>query len=88
MYLAYFDESGDAGVVNSPTAYFVLASLLVHETQWLTTLNTLVDLRSRLKARYGIPTRPEIKATDLRRGRGPCQRRTCQPRNGCTCFAC
>jgi hypothetical protein len=71
MYLAYFDESGDAGLVNSPTTFFVLSCVLVHETRWIETLDALVDLRRRLKAKYGIPTRPEIKATDLRRGRGP-----------------
>ena len=71
MYLAYFDESGDSGVVNTPTRYFVLACVLVHETHWLDSLDALVDLRRRLRAAYGIQARPEIKSTDLRRGKGP-----------------
>lgn len=70
MHLAYFDESGDSGLTNSPTKFFVLACLLVPEEDWLSTLDQLVDLRRKLKT-YGIPTRPEMKATDLRRGRGP-----------------
>ena len=70
MYLAYFDESGDSGLKNSPTKYFVLACVIVHETKWLEALNALISLRARLKDRYGIKARPEIKSTDLRRGRG------------------
>jgi hypothetical protein len=71
MYLAYFDESGDPGVVNSPTRFFVLSCVLVHESSWMTTLDGLVDLRSRLRRTYQIRTRPEIKSNDIRRGRGP-----------------
>ena len=31
MFLMYVDESGDAGLVGSPTRYFVLTGLVVHE---------------------------------------------------------
>jgi len=71
MYLAYLDESGDAGLRTSPTTHFVLACVLVHESSWLETLDSLVRLRRDLKSSYGIPTRPEIKAIDFRRGRWP-----------------
>ena len=70
-HLAYFDESGDPGVVNSPTKFFVLACALVPEGQWMAHLDALVSMRRGLKMRYGVPTRPELKATDIRRGRGP-----------------
>lgn len=70
-HLAYFDESGDAGLVNSPTQFFVLACVLVPEAEWMSSLDALVLLRSRLRARHGIATRPEMKSTDIRRGRGP-----------------
>jgi len=70
MYLAYLDESGDSGLVGSPTQFFVLCCVLVHEAQWLATLDLLVDLRHRLRESYGILTRPEIKSMDLRRSRG------------------
>lgn len=70
-HLAYFDESGDSGLVNSPTQYFVLACVLVPEAEWLTSLDTLVKLRSGLREHYRIKTRPEMKSTDIRRGRGP-----------------
>ncbi len=72
MYLCYFDESGDAGVgAKSPTKWFVLACTIVHESHWLETLDSLITLRRGLKATYGIPTTPEIKAQHLARGNGP-----------------
>ena len=70
MYLAYVDESGDAGVVNSPTRYFVLSCLLVHETKWGDTLDGLVAMRARMREQHGIPTWPELTSTDTRRTRG------------------
>ena len=71
MYLTYFDESGDTGVVNSPTAWFVLNAVLVHETAWLGTLDALRAFRRGLRTKYGIPVQNEIKALDFRYGRGP-----------------
>lgn len=70
-HLAYFDESGDSGLVNSPTRYFVLACVLVPESTWMANLDLLIRLRKGLRDRYGVPTRQELKSTDIRRGRGP-----------------
>jgi hypothetical protein len=73
MYLAYFDESGDSGVpgvVNTPTRFFVLSCVLIHQDEWLSSLDHLVRLRGYLRATYGIPARPEIKSSDIRRGHG------------------
>lgn len=70
MYLAYLDESGDSGLVRSPTRFFVLCCVLVHEAHWLETLDMLVGLRRSLKNDHAIPTRPEIKSTDIRWSRG------------------
>jgi hypothetical protein len=70
-FLAYYDESGDAGIVGSPTKYFVLSCVLVHEKQWLSTLDQLISMRRRMRELHKLPTRPEIKSTDIRRGRGP-----------------
>jgi hypothetical protein len=71
MYLAYFDESGDSGLVNSPTTFFVLSCVLVHQSQWLASLDALIAMRRMIKEQHGISPRPEIKSTDIRRGRGP-----------------
>jgi len=70
MYAAYFDESGDSGIVGSPTTFFVLACVLVHETTWLDALDALIGLRRDLKGRHGIPMRPEIEGKHFKNGRG------------------
>lgn len=70
MYIIYVDESGDIGLQNSPTSHFVLACVLVHDSEWLLTLDRLVDLRRDLYTKYGISTREELKSTFLAGGRG------------------
>jgi len=50
MYLMYVDESGDTGVVNSPTSYFGLSGLVIHESQWRNFVSQLVGFRKTLKA--------------------------------------
>jgi len=71
MYLAYLDESGDSGLHESPTRFFVLSTLLVHESAWLGCLDALIALRRDLLASYEISTRPEIKSRHFHNGRGP-----------------
>src|SRR4051812_42852853 len=72
MYFAYFDESGDPGPLPaSPTAFYVVACVLVNDRVWRENLEFLVKVRRRLRTRWGISMRPEIKATDIRRARGP-----------------
>lgn len=70
MYLAYLDESGDPGLVRSPTTHFVLSCVLVHESRWLETLDGLVGIRRRLKAAFGIPMGAEVKASHFKVGKG------------------
>ena len=62
MYLMYVDESGDSGMVNSPTRYFVLSGLVVHELRWHETLNRLVAFRQRMRTQFGFQMREEIHA--------------------------
>jgi hypothetical protein len=71
MFLAYLDESGDSGIDGSPTRFFVLSCVLVHESAWLDSLDSLIALRRALRETYDIPTRPEIKARHFHNGRGP-----------------
>lgn len=70
MYLTYLDESGDPGLINSPTKYYVLSCILINDAAWLEVLNELVALRRTLRDRYGIPSRQEIKSSDIKNGRG------------------
>jgi Protein of unknown function (DUF3800) len=62
MYLMYVDESGDSGLINSPTRYFVLSGIVVHELRWHEALNRLVSFRQRMRTQFGMQMREEIHA--------------------------
>jgi len=74
MFLFYVDESGDVGLANSPTRFFALSALVVHELRWQQTLDKIVRFRRALRDRFGLKLREEIHAAhflhrpgDLRR---------------------
>lgn len=62
MYLMYVDESGDSGIVNSPTRYFILSGLVFHELRWRTLLDDLISFRRHLRKTKGLRLRDEIHA--------------------------
>ena len=62
MYLLYADESGDTGLVASPTKYFILSGLVVHETRWRAFLDDIVVFRRHLRATKDLKLREEIHA--------------------------
>lgn len=65
MYLVYVDESGDTGVTNSPTRYFILSALIIHENNWNRFIDDLVDFRRNLRDRYKFKMREEIHAAEF-----------------------
>ncbi|WP_394906086.1 DUF3800 domain-containing protein [uncultured Mesonia sp.] len=65
MYLMYVDESGDVGLNNSPTRYFVLSAIVMHELRWRRTLGNLVSFRKMLRDRKGLKLREEIHCNEL-----------------------
>lgn len=65
MYLMYVDESGDCGIGASPTNYFVLSGIVIHELRWKDYLDQLIDFRKRIKTKYGFYMRDEIHASQL-----------------------
>ena len=65
MYLLYVDESGDVGIKNSPTKYFVLSALIIHESKWRNTLDELVKFKNQLRNTKGLKLREEIHCTEL-----------------------
>jgi hypothetical protein len=67
MYLMYADESGDCGMPadGSPTRYFCLSGVVVHELRWLDTINELLNFRRWLRARYGVFLKAEIHAGEM-----------------------
>ncbi|QNE40894.1 DUF3800 domain-containing protein [Hymenobacter sp. NBH84] len=62
MYYLYIDESGDTGLVNSPSRYFALTGLVIHETNWTAIVNDLVVFRRNLRVTHGLKVRAEIHA--------------------------
>src|SRR5512141_2312456 len=62
MFLMYVDESGDKGAINSPTRYFILTGLVVHEHRWHDTLAALIAFRRRMRESFGLKLREEIHA--------------------------
>lgn len=65
MYLMYVDESGDTGLVGSPSDHFMLVGLVVHELRWKEAQAELLQFRKDLKARFGLATKAEIHASHL-----------------------
>jgi hypothetical protein len=64
MYLMYVDESGDTGLVGSPTRYFALSGIVVHERRWRSFVDRLIAMRRTLQSVYGLPVRTEIHASE------------------------
>lgn len=65
MYMMYVDESGDPGLVNSPTDYLVLSGVVIHESRWDDYLGQLIEFRRALKTTFEFPVRYEIHASQL-----------------------
>jgi hypothetical protein len=67
MYLLYIDESGDCGLPEqgSPTRYFILSGLVVHELRWDTVLEQLIAFRRRLKDDFGVNMVEEVHAAAM-----------------------
>ncbi|MBX7244410.1 MAG: DUF3800 domain-containing protein [Candidatus Sumerlaeaceae bacterium] len=65
MYLLYVDESGDTGLTNSPSRYFVLSGLVIHELRWQAVLDHLIAFRRRMKGAFALKLREEIHASEL-----------------------
>ena len=67
MYLMYVDESGDCGLKSdgSPTRYFCLTGVVVHELRWRDTMADLLTFRHWLKGKYHIYLEDELHAGDM-----------------------
>lgn len=61
----YVDESGDSGLIGSPTRYFMLSGIVVHESKWRAFLKTLITFKKTQRAVNGLPVRGEIHASEF-----------------------
>lgn len=72
MYLAYIDESGSKGAVESGgSKSFTLGCVLVRATQWAGAFDGVIGYRRFLKKQFGVPVRVEVKANYLLQNGGP-----------------
>ncbi|MCG3208393.1 MAG: hypothetical protein FOGNACKC_01997 [Anaerolineae bacterium] len=78
MFLMYVDESGDPGLPqdNSPTPYFILTGLVIHELRWQPSLDQLISFRRRMNGAFGLRLREELHAARLINNPGPLVRIT------------
>lgn len=67
MYLMYVDESGDSGLPSdgSPTRYFCLSGLVVHELRWQDVLSALTLFRRWVRRRYNIQLEDELHHAEM-----------------------
>ena len=65
MHIMYIDESGDTGIKGSPSRYFALSGLVIHELRWGTYLNQLIEFRRRLRTKLHLKLREEIHSSHL-----------------------
>ena len=65
MYIMYVDESGDSGIENSPSDFFVISGIVLHELRWIEYLNRIIDFRKRIRDLYGLKLREEIHASSF-----------------------
>lgn len=61
----YVDESGDDGMENSPTRYYVLTGLVVHELRWNAYLDAMIELRRQFRLQFGMKLRDEFHAARM-----------------------
>lgn len=61
----YVDESGDVGLERSPTRFFVLTGLVVHELRWKANLDQLIEFRRRMRVLYGLKLREELHSSNF-----------------------
>lgn len=63
MFFLYADESGDSGLINSPTRYYVLSGIIIHELSWNNWLGVMQNMRQRFKQSYGLKMNEEIHSS-------------------------
>ncbi len=72
MLLAYIDESGNTGAVQSGGSLtYTLGCVLVSAEHWPAAFDELLEMRRRLREKFGLPMRVEVKANYLLRDTGP-----------------
>jgi hypothetical protein len=61
----YVDESGDTGLTSSPTRYFILTGIVLHELRWHEALTRFIEFRQRIRKTFQFLMRDEIHAGQM-----------------------
>ena len=69
--VAYFDESGDDGVINYSSKTFILTSIYMHASNWNNNYELLKKFRQYLKDNYGIPIKEEFHTAHFFKDKDP-----------------
>lgn len=59
-YIAYFDETGDDGLINTSSEDFVLTSIYTKTENWQKNYNAMKNCRALLKEKYGFHSTVEM----------------------------
>ena len=65
MHIIYLDESGDPGMFNSPTSYYLLAGFSVHHADWHSVDERLREFRKWAESTYGLEVGQEIHSAEF-----------------------
>jgi hypothetical protein len=65
MHLLYVDESGDPGIHQYGSPFYILSGLIVAQDDWTKYLERLKTFRTSIKLRFGLNVREEIHASEL-----------------------
>jgi hypothetical protein len=65
MQIIYLDESGDPGLSNSPTRYYILAGFSVHHADWHSVDQRLREFRKWAEQTYGLNVGQEIHSAEF-----------------------
>ena len=70
-YVAYFDETGDDGILQTSSDFFVLTSVYMPASSWQSNFNKIKAMRKILKDRYGLHVNEEIHTKNFLTDKNP-----------------
>lgn len=69
--LVYYDETGDDGIVNSPTNLFVLTNFYIPTSEWQHDFDLIRFFRKKMKEEYGLHAAQEMHTKNFIRNKNP-----------------
>ena len=70
-HIAYFDETGDDGVLKTSSEIFVLTSLCMDSEKWQSNFEVMKNCRRYLKDNFGLPVKVEMHTNHFLTDKNP-----------------